>query len=101
MTANTISPWYVGHVDDVPREVPNTDNRHADTLPPLQPGGLVCAVSSVPGARSARPVAAEVVRRIEVAVPVRIVGRSANVPGGDAHNHPLESRYAGLVRHTA
>jgi len=101
MTAATISPRDVVLVDDAVREVPNHDNRHADTLPPLPPGGSVCAVSSATGARSARPVAAEVVRRIEVAVPVRTVGRPANVPGWDAHNHPLESRYAGHLRRTA
>jgi uncharacterized phosphosugar-binding protein len=44
---------------------------------------------------------AEVVRRIEAAGQVPPIYLPANVPGGDEHNHTLESRYAGRIRRTA
>lgn len=37
----------------------------------------------------------------EAAGEVAPVYLSANVPGGDEHNHALESRYAGRIRRTA
>lgn len=74
---------------------------YGDALLPLPGGGTVCPVSSVTNALLAQLVVAEVVRRIEAAGEVAPVYLSANVPGGDEHNHTLESRYAGRVRRTA
>jgi uncharacterized phosphosugar-binding protein len=74
---------------------------YGDALLPLPGGGSVCAVSSVTNALLAQLVVAEVVRRIEAAGQVAPIYLSANVPGGDEHNHTLESRYAGRIRRTA
>jgi uncharacterized phosphosugar-binding protein len=74
---------------------------YGDALLSLSSGGAVCPVSSVTNALIAQLVVAEVVRRIEDAGEVAPVYLSANVPGGDEHNHTLESRYAGRVRRTA
>ena len=74
---------------------------YGDALLPLPGGGTVCAVSSVTNALLAQVVVAEVVRRMEAAGQVPPIYLSANVPGGDEHNHTLESRYAGRVRRTA
>ena len=74
---------------------------YGDALLSLRGGGMVCPVSSVTNALIAQLVVAEVVRRIEAAGEVAPVYLSANVPGGDEHNHTLESRYAGRVRRTA
>jgi len=74
---------------------------YGDALLSLESGGAVCPVSSVTNALIAQLVVAEVVRRIEAAGEVAPVYLSANVPGGDEHNHTLESRYAGRVRRTA
>ena len=74
---------------------------YGDALLPLAGGGSVCAVSSVTNALLAQLVVAEVVRRMEAAGEVPPIYLSANVPGGDEHNHTLESRYAGRIRRTA
>lgn len=74
---------------------------YGDALLPLSGGGRVCPVSSVTNALIAALLVAEIVRRIEAAGEVAPVYLSANVPGGDEHNHTLESRYAGRVRRTA
>ena len=74
---------------------------YGDALLPLASGGSVCAVSSVTNALLAQLMVAEVVRRMEAAGQVPPIYLSANVPGGDEHNHTLESRYAGRIRRTA
>ncbi|MGW4500957.1 sugar isomerase domain-containing protein [Micromonospora sp. NPDC004336] len=74
---------------------------YGDALLPLEGGGAVCAVSSVTSALLAQLLTAEVVRRFHQAGKVAPVYLSANVPGGDEHNHALESRYAGRLRRTA
>jgi uncharacterized phosphosugar-binding protein len=73
---------------------------YGDALLPLPDGGAVCAVSSITGALLAQMVTAEVVRRMLRAGHTPPVYLSANVPGGDAHNQALESRYAGRIRRT-
>jgi uncharacterized phosphosugar-binding protein len=79
---------------------------HSGGTPTDLPAGVAeparcCAVSSVTGALLAQLVTAEVVRRFQVAGEVPPIYLSANVPGGDEHNHTLESRYAGRIRRTA
>jgi uncharacterized phosphosugar-binding protein len=74
---------------------------YGDALLPLEGGGAVCAVSSVTSALLAQLLTAEVVRRFHQAGEVPPIYLSANVPGGDEHNHALESRYAGRLRRTA
>jgi uncharacterized phosphosugar-binding protein len=87
---------------------------YGDALLPLEGGGAamglpdgthsparVCAVSSVTAALLAQLLTAEVVRRFHLAGEVAPIYLSANVPGGDEHNHALESRYAGRIRRTA
>ena len=74
---------------------------YGDALLSLRGGGMVCPVSSVTNALIAQLLIAEIVRRIQAAGEVAPVYLSANVPGGDEHNHTLESRYAGRVRRTA
>ncbi|GAA0395645.1 sugar isomerase domain-containing protein [Micromonospora gifhornensis] len=74
---------------------------YGDALLPLEGGGAVCAVSSVTSALLAQLLTAEVVRRFHQVGEVPPIYLSANVPGGDAHNLALESRYAGRLRRTA
>ncbi|SDZ12177.1 Uncharacterized protein, contains SIS (Sugar ISomerase) phosphosugar binding domain [Micromonospora pattaloongensis] len=74
---------------------------YGDALLPLEGGGAVCAVSSVTAALLAQLLTAEVVRRFHLAGEAPPIYLSANVPGGDDHNHALESRYAGRIRRTA
>ncbi|MDM4719767.1 SIS domain-containing protein [Micromonospora sp. WMMA1363] len=74
---------------------------YGDALLPLEGGGAVCAVSSVTAALLAQLLTAEVVRRFHQAGEVPPIYLSASVPGGDEHNHALESRYAGRLRRTA
>lgn len=81
---------------------------------PLQGGGAVrglsdgttgparvCAASPVTTALLAQLPTAEVVRRFHLAGEAAPSYLSANVPGGDEHNHALESRYAGRIRRSA
>ncbi|HET6742986.1 MAG TPA: SIS domain-containing protein [Kribbella sp.] len=67
------------------------------------PGGAgkVCAVSSITAALIAQMLVAEVLRRMTEAGETPPVYLSANIPGGDEHNHALEARYAGRIRRTA
>jgi uncharacterized phosphosugar-binding protein len=74
---------------------------YGDALLPTDGGGRVCAVSSVTSALLAQLLTAEVVRRFHQVGEVAPIYLSANVPGGDEHNHTLESRYAGRLRRTA
>ena len=74
---------------------------YGDALLPLPNDGAVCAVSSITGALLAQMLTAEVVRRMLETGHTPPVYLSANVPGGDEHNHALESRYAGRIRRTA
>lgn len=74
---------------------------YGDAVLPLESGGMACAVSSVTGALLAQLLTAEVVRRFQAAGEVPPIYLSANVPGGDEHNHHLESRYAGRIRRAA
>lgn len=64
-------------------------------------GGKVCAVSSITAALIAQMLVAEVLRRMTDAGETPPVYLSANIPGGDEHNHALEARYAGRIRRTA
>ena len=63
--------------------------------------GKVCAVSSITAALIAQMLVAEVLRRFTEAGETAPVYLSANIPGGDEHNHALEARYAGRIRRTA
>ena len=64
-------------------------------------GGKVCAVSSITAALIAQMLVAEVLRRMTDAGETPPVYLSANIPGGDEHNHALEAKYAGRIRRTA
>ncbi|TCO43862.1 putative phosphosugar-binding protein [Kribbella antiqua] len=64
-------------------------------------GGKVCAVSSITAALIAQMLVAEVLRRLTDAGETPPVYLSANIPGGDDHNHALEAQYAGRIRRTA
>lgn len=74
---------------------------YGDTMLPLPGGGTVGAVSSITSALLGQLVMVEVVRQLQAAGEVPPIYLSANVPGGDEHNHTLESRYAGRIRRTA
>ncbi|MEJ7755877.1 MAG: hypothetical protein WKF83_05650 [Nocardioidaceae bacterium] len=53
-------------------------------------GGKVCAVSSITAALLAQMLAAEIVGRLAAAGETPPVYLSANIPGGDEHNHAVE-----------
>ena len=74
---------------------------YGDSVLDLPGGGKVCAVSSITAALLAQMLVAEVVRRLTDAGETPPVYLSANIPGGDDHNHALEARYAGRIRRTA
>jgi uncharacterized phosphosugar-binding protein len=74
---------------------------YGDSVLDLPGGGKVCAVSSITAALLAQLLVAEVVRRLTDAGETPPVYLSANIPGGDEHNHALEARYAGRIRRTA
>jgi uncharacterized phosphosugar-binding protein len=74
---------------------------YGDAVLDLPGGGKVCAVSSITAALLAQMLTAEVVRRLVAAGETPPVYLSANIPGGDEHNHALEQRYAGRIRRTA
>ncbi|MFF0269164.1 sugar isomerase domain-containing protein [Kribbella sp. NPDC004536] len=63
--------------------------------------GKVCAVSSITAALIAQMLVAEVLRRMTADGETPPVYLSANIPGGDEHNHALEALYAGRIRRTA
>lgn len=74
---------------------------YGDAVLPLPGGGSVGAVSSITSALLAQLLTIEVVRRLLDAGGQPPVYLSANVPGGDDHNHALEERYAGRIRRGA
>jgi uncharacterized phosphosugar-binding protein len=75
---------------------------YGDSVLDLPDGaGKVCAVSSITAALIAQMLVAEVLRRMTDAGETPPVYLSANIPGGDEHNHALEARYAGRIRRTA
>ncbi|WP_238334823.1 sugar isomerase domain-containing protein [Kribbella amoyensis] len=74
---------------------------YGDSVLDLPDGGKVCAVSSITAALIAQLLVAEVLRRLTEAGETPPVYLSANIPGGDDHNHALEAKYAGRIRRTA
>lgn len=74
---------------------------YGDSVLDLPDGGKVCAVSSITAALIAQMLVAEVLRRLTEAGEKPPVYLSANIPGGDDHNHALEAQYAGRIRRTA
>jgi uncharacterized phosphosugar-binding protein len=74
---------------------------YGDAVLALPGGGSACAVSSITAALLAQLLTAETVRRLLAAGQTPPVYLSANVPGGDEHNHILEAEYAGRIRRTA
>jgi len=72
-----------------------------DAVLALPGGGAVGALSSITAALLAQQLTVEVVRRMLDAGETPPVYLSANVPGGDEHNHAIEARYAGRIRRTA
>lgn len=74
---------------------------YGDSVLDLPGGGKVCAVSSITAALIAQMLVAEVLRRLTEADETPPVYLSANIPGGDDHNHALEARYVGRIRRTA
>jgi uncharacterized phosphosugar-binding protein len=74
---------------------------YGDSVLDLPGGGKVCAVSSITAALIAQMLVAEVLRRLTEAGETPPVYLSANIPGGDDHNHSLEAQYAGRIRRTA
>jgi uncharacterized phosphosugar-binding protein len=74
---------------------------YGDSVLDLPDGGKVCAVSSITAALIAQMLVAEVLRRLTEAGEIPPVYLSANIPGGDEHNHALEAQYAGRIRRSA
>jgi uncharacterized phosphosugar-binding protein len=61
----------------------------------------VGAVSSITAAFIAQLLTIAVADRLQEGGQVPPVYISANIPGGDEHNHALEDRYRGRIRRTA
>jgi len=79
------------------------DNRapYGDTTLDLGEGIEVGAVSSITAAYLAQLLTIGVVERLRASGAVPPVYVSANVPGGDEHNHALEQQYGARIRHLA
>ncbi|MEV4172625.1 SIS domain-containing protein [Nonomuraea sp. NPDC049709] len=71
---------------------------YGDAAVPLPGGGAVCPVSNVTGILIAQLLVAEVAGRFLAAGQEPPVYRSANTPGGDAHNEQLLAGYGDRVR---
>jgi uncharacterized phosphosugar-binding protein len=71
---------------------------YGDAALPLPGGGAVCPVSNLTGVLIAQLLVADVVGRFLTAGQAPPVYRSANTPGGDAHNDALLAAYGGRVR---
>jgi uncharacterized phosphosugar-binding protein len=79
------------------------DNRapYGDTTIEL-PGGIgVGAVSSLTAAFIAQLITIGAAARIAALGETPPIYLSANIPGGDDHNHALEARYGDRIRRTA
>ncbi|MCW3820075.1 SIS domain-containing protein [Micromonospora sp. DR5-3] len=74
---------------------------YGDAVLPLPEGGAIGAVSSITAATLAQMVVVEVVQRLLAAGERPPIYLSANIPGGDEHNHELEARYADRIRRNA
>ncbi|MEW1837082.1 SIS domain-containing protein [Nonomuraea angiospora] len=71
---------------------------YGDATLPLPGGGSACGVSTLTGVLAAQLLVAEVVGRFLAAGEPPPVFKSANTPGGDAHNARLLDRYGPRVR---
>ncbi|MEU6787641.1 SIS domain-containing protein [Nonomuraea angiospora] len=71
---------------------------YGDATLPLPGGGSACGVSTLTGVLAAQLLVAEVVGRFLAAGEPPPVFKSANTPGGDAHNAQLLDRYGPRVR---
>ncbi|MFD1541828.1 sugar isomerase domain-containing protein [Nonomuraea guangzhouensis] len=71
---------------------------YGDAALPLPGGGAICPVSNLTGVLIAQLLVADVVGRFLAAGQAPPVYKSANTPGGDAHNDTLLSAYGGRVR---
>ncbi|MET7460968.1 SIS domain-containing protein [Nonomuraea sp. NPDC005501] len=71
---------------------------YGDAAMPLPGGGTACGVSTLTGVLAAQLLVADVAGRFVAAGEPPPVFRSANTPGGDAHNDRLLERYGSRVR---
>ena len=74
---------------------------YGDTTLEISGGIGVGAVSSITAAFIAQLLTIAVAERIAATGEVPPVYISANIPGGDEHNHVLEDRYSGRIRRSA
>ena len=74
---------------------------YGDTTMTIGDGIGVGAVSSITAAFIAQLLTIRVADRLVQAGEIPPVYISANIPGGDEHNHALEDRYRGRIRRLA
>jgi uncharacterized phosphosugar-binding protein len=74
---------------------------YGDSTLTISAGIGVGAVSSITAAFIAQVITIDAAQRLEHAGDTPPVYMSANVPGGDEHNHLLEDRYRGRIRRLA
>jgi uncharacterized phosphosugar-binding protein len=74
---------------------------YGDTTMTIGDGIGVGAVSSITAAFIAQVLTITVAKRLIAAGEIPPVYISANIPGGDEHNHALEDRYRGRIRRLA
>jgi len=79
-----------------------TSLEHTNAVTPELPGGIgVGAVSSLTAAYIAQLITIGAAARIAALGETPPIYLSANIPGGDDHNHALEARYGDRIRRTA
>ena len=86
------------HLHDFADVVIDNCGPMGDTLLDMPGGGKVCAISSITSAIAAQLMLADACAALLAAGRTPPVYLSANVPGGDEHNHGLEEHYSGRIR---
>ena len=79
----------------------STTGRPTETRPSTSQGGIgVGAVSSLTAAYIAQLITIGAAQRLAALGETPPIYLSANIPGGDEHNHALEDRYGDRIRRT-
>ena len=97
MVLDNLAPYGDATLDLPPAQM-RVESGWQSNRDPLTNGVRVGAVSSITSAYLAQLLTLGVAERLAATGGTPPLYLSANIPGGDAHNHDLEARYAGRIR---